>query len=87
MSIILTVTQKQLVYVIPFDYILAKLSLVQAGGTGTIPMETSVRSQAEIEDLRDMYYQGGHADTSPGEGDGYRLWHTNQWALGWSRDM
>jgi hypothetical protein len=85
--IILTVAQEPLVHVIPVESILGKLSLVQAGDTGTIPMETSARSQAEIEDLRDKYYPGGYADTSPGEGDGCRLWHTNPWALGWSRDM
>ena len=85
--IILTVAQEPLVHVIPVESILGKLSLVQAGDTGTIPMETSARSQAEIEDLRDKYDPGGYADTSPGEGDGCRLWHTNPWALGWSRDM
>jgi DNA/RNA endonuclease YhcR with UshA esterase domain len=85
--IILTVAQEPLVHVIPVESTLGKLSLVQAGDTGTIPMETSARSQAEIEDLRDKYYPGGYADTSPGEGDGCRLWHTNPWALGWSRDM
>lgn len=85
--IILTVAQEPLVHVIPVESILGKLSLVQAGDTGTIPFETSARSQAEIEDLCDKYYPGGYADTLPGEGDGCRLWHTNPWALGWSRDM
>jgi hypothetical protein len=87
LSIILCVTQTPLVHVIPVESILGKLSLVQAGDTGTIPAETSARSQAEIEDLREKYYPGAYADTSPGEGDGCRLWHTNPWALGWSRDM
>ena len=73
--------------VIPVESILGKLSLVQAGDTGTIPFETSAGSQAEIEALCDKYYPGGYADTSPGEGDGCRLLHTNPWALGWSRDM
>jgi len=86
---ILTVTpvQTPLVYVIPVESILGKLSVVQAGDTGTIPMETRAGSQAEIEALRDKYYPGAYADTLPGKGDGCRLWHTNPWALGWSRDM
>ena len=58
-----------------------------SSSSGTIPMEKSARSQAEIEDLCDKYYPGGYADTSPGKEDGCRLWHTNPWALGWSRDM
>ena len=53
------------VRVIPVESILGKLSLVQAGDTGTIPFETSA-SQAEIEDLCEKYYPGGYADTSPG---------------------
>ena len=53
----------------------------------SVESEESARSQAEIEDLCDKYYPGGYADTLPGEGDGCRLWHTNPWALGWSRDM
>ncbi len=74
------------------EYILGNISVVQAGDTGTILMETSASSQAEImiEDLRDKFYQGGYSDTSPGspgEGDWCRLWHTNPWAFGWSRDM
>ena len=87
LSVILTVTQKPLVYVIPVESILGKLCLVLSEDTGTIPMETSARSQAEIDDLRDKYYPGGYADTLQGEGDGCRLWLTNQWALVWSRDM
>ncbi len=71
-------------YVIPVESILGKHSLVQAGDTGTIPMEKSARTQAEIEALRDKYYSGGYADSSQGEGDGCCLWHTNPWALGWS---
>ncbi len=86
---ILTVTplQKPLVYVIQVKSTLGKLSVVQAGDTGTILMETRAVSQAEIEALRDKYYPGAYADTLPGKGDGCRLWHTNPWALGWSRDM
>ena len=88
-SFFLTVlpVQVPLVYVIPVESILGKLSLVQAGDTGTIPFEPTARRQADIDDLRDQYYPGGIADTSRGKGDGCRLWHTNPWALGWSRDM
>ena len=88
-SLFLTVMPAQvpLVYVIPVESILGKLSLVQAGDTGTIPFELTARSQADIDGLRDQFYPGGIADTSPGAGDGCRLWHTNPWALGWSRDM
>ena len=64
--------------VIPVESILGKLSLVQAGDTGTIPFETSARNQAEIEDLCEKYYPGGYADTSPGEGDGCRLCAKNK---------
>ncbi len=59
---ILTVTpvQKPLVYVILVESILGKLSVVQAGDSGTIPMETRAGfasgSQAEMEALRDKYY-------------------------------
>ena len=72
---------------IPVDSIVGKLSMVQAGDTGTIPFEPTARNQADSETLRDKYYPGGQADSAPGEGDGTRLWHTNAWAMGWSRDM
>jgi hypothetical protein len=61
--------------------------LVQAGDTGTIPFEDLARNQADHDEFRDEYYPGGRADSAPGRGDGTRLWHTNAWALGWSREM
>ncbi len=79
--------QEPLVYVVPVESILGKLSLVQCGDTGTIPFESTAKSQDDIEALSARYYPGGIADSSPGKGDGCRLWHTNPWALGWSRDM
>ena len=79
--------QVPLVYVIPVDSILGKLSLVQAGDTGTIPFEPTRRNQADSDALCEKYYPGGRADSAPGKGDGTRLWHTNAWAMGWSRDM
>jgi hypothetical protein len=79
--------QVPLVYVVPVQSILGKLSLVQAGDTGTIPFEPTARDQDELDALRDQYYPGGRADSAPASGDGCRLWHTNPWALGWSRDM
>jgi hypothetical protein len=81
--------QVQLVYDIPAGSILAKLFLVQAGDTGTILFEPIPRNQAAINHdvLRDQFYQGGITDSSPGNGNGCRLWHTNPWALDWFRDM
>jgi hypothetical protein len=79
--------QVPLVYVIPVDSILGKLSLVQAGDTGTIPFEATARNQADRDALRDKFYPGGRSDSAPGSCDGTRLWHTNAWAMGWSRDM
>ncbi len=79
--------QVPLVYVIPVDSILGKLSLVQAGDTGTIPFEPTVRNQIDSDALCEKYYPGGRADSAPGKGDGTRLWHTNAWAMGGSRDM
>jgi hypothetical protein len=79
--------QVPLVYVIPLDSILGKLAVVQAGDTGTIPFETTARNMADLDALRDKYYPGGRADSALGSGDGTRLWHTNTWAMGWSRDM
>ena len=76
-----------LVHVIPVESILGKLSLVQAGDTGTIPFEPTASCQGEIDALTDRYYPGGLSDSRPGGGDGTRLWFTNPWALGWSRDM
>ena len=55
--------------------------------TGTIPFEPTVRNQIDSDALCEKYYPGGRADSALGEGDGTRLWHTNAWAMGWSRDM
>ena len=79
--------QAPLLHVVPVENILGKLSLAQAGDTGTIPFEDLARNQADHDEFRDEYYPGGRADSAPGSGDGTRLWHTNAWALGWSRDM
>jgi hypothetical protein len=76
------ILQVPLVYVVPVDSILAKLLLVQAGDTGTIPFEPTVRNQADSDALCEKYYPGGLADSAPGKGDGTRLWHTNAWAMG-----
>ena len=54
--------QVPLVYVIPVDSILEKLSLVQAGDTGTIPFETIARNQADRDALCDKFYPGGRSD-------------------------
>ena len=72
---------------VPVDSILGKLSLVQAGDTGTIPFEPTARNQADSDTICDKYYPGGRADSALCSGDGTRLWHTNVWAMGWSRDM
>jgi len=45
--------------VVPVDSILGKLSLVQAGDTGTIPFEPTVRNQADSDALCEKYYPGG----------------------------
>ncbi len=79
--------QAPLLHVVPFEHILGMLSLVQAGDTGTIPIEDLARNQVDHDEFRDEYYPGGLADSVPGRGDGTRLWHTNAWALGWSGDM
>ena len=60
---------------------------MQAGDTGTIPFEPTSKSQADVDALSEKYYPGAAADTEPGSGDGCRLWYTNPWALGWSRDL
>ena len=81
--------QVPLVYVVPVESILGKLSLVRVGDTGTIPFEPTATSQDDIDELSEQFYPlaGGIPDTSPGSGDGSKLWHTNPWAMGWSRDM
>jgi hypothetical protein len=45
--------------VVPVNSILGKLSLVQAGDTGTIPFEQTVRNQADSDALCEKYYPGG----------------------------
>ena len=47
-----------LVHVIPVESILGKLSLVQAGDTGTITFEPTASCQGEINALIDQYYPG-----------------------------
>ena len=76
-----------LFYVVPIESILGKLSVVQAGDTGTIPFEHIASSPSDVDDLCELFYPGGRADSEPGSGDGTGLWHTNPWALGWSRDI
>ena len=79
--------QVPMVYVVPVESILGKLSLVRVGDTGTIPFEPTATSQDDIDELSEQFYPGGIPDTSPGSGDGSKLWHTNPWTIGWSRDM
>ncbi len=78
-----------LLHAVPVEHILGKLSLVQAGDTGTIPFEDLrlAQNQEDHDEFRDEYYPGGRADSAPGRGDRTRRWHTNVWALRWSRDM
>ena len=64
-------------YVMPISSILGKLPLVRAGDTGTI--QHSMRGRAE------QCFPGGKADTSPGKGDGSRLYFVNSWAMKWSQ--
>jgi hypothetical protein len=64
-------------YVIPMTSLLGKLSLVQAGNTGTIPY--SMRGRAE------ECYPGGKCDSSEGKGDGSRLYFVNPWTMKWSQ--
>jgi hypothetical protein len=79
--------QEPLVYVVPIESILGKLSVVQAGDTGTIPFEHIASTPEDVEDLCELFYPGGRADSASGSGDGTGLWHTNPWAMGWSRDI
>ena len=70
--------KKPILYVVPIQSILGKLSLVPVGDTGTIPHR-----------MRNTFPQfpGPPGDRRPGAGDGCRMWFVNSWALGWSRDM
>ena len=74
--------QEPLVYVVPIESILGKLSVVQAGDTGTIPFEHIASTPEDVEDLCELFYPGGRADSAAGKCDGTRLWHTNAWAMG-----
>ena len=67
-------------YVMPISSILGKLALVRAGDTGTIPHHMRGR-EGEC-------FPGGKADTvtSPGKGDGSRLYFVNSWAMKWSQN-
>jgi len=67
---------KPRLYVMPLTSILSKLALVRAGDTGTIPYH--MRGQEA------RCFPGGKADTSPGKGDGSRLYFVNSWAMKWS---
>ena len=67
--------KKPILYVVPIQSILGKLSLVPVGDTGTIPHR-----------MRNSF-PGAPGDRRPGAGDGCRMWFVNSWALGWSRDM
>ena len=67
--------KKPILYVVPIQNILGKLSLVPVGDTGTIPH--SMRNT----------FAGAPGDRRPGAGDGCRMWFVNSWALGWSRDL
>ena len=67
--------KKPILYVVPIQNILGKLSLVPVGDTGTIPHSMS------------NTFAGAPGDRRPGAGDGCRMWFVNSWALGWSRDL
>ena len=69
--------KKPIMYVVPIQNILGKLSLVPVGDTGTIPHSMPVRNT----------FAGAPCDRRPGAGDGCRMWFVNSWALGWSRDL
>ena len=67
--------KKPILYVIPIQSILGKLSLVPVGDTGTIPHSLH------------NTFEGAPGNRRPGAGDGCRMWFVNSWALGWSRDL
>ena len=53
--------QNPVVYVIPMESVLGKLSLFPAGITGTIPFESTASNWAECEALVERYYPcSGH---------------------------
>ncbi len=55
-------------YVVPIESILGKLSVVQAGDTGTIPFEHIASSPNDVDDLCELFYPGGRADSEAGSG-------------------
>ena len=67
--------KKPILYVVPIQNILGKLSLVPVGDTGTIPH--SMRNT----------FAGAPGDRRTGAGDGCRMWFVNSWALGWFSDL
>ena len=67
--------KKPILFVVPIQNILGKLSLVPVGDTGTIPHSMH------------NTFAGAPGDRRPGAGDGCRMWFVNSWALGWSRDL
>ena len=69
--------KKPILYVVPIQNILGKLSLVPVGDTGTTSIQHSMRNT----------FEGAPGDSRPGAGDGCRMWFVNSWALGWSRDL
>ena len=64
-------------YVMPMTCLLGKLSVIQAGNTGTIPY--SMRGRAA------ECYPGGKCDSSEGKGDGSRWFYVNPWTMRWSQ--
>ena len=64
--------QNPVVYVIPMESVLGKLSLFPAGITGTIPFESTASNWAECEALVERYY--------PCSGHCCRVWHLNVFA-------
>ena len=67
--------KKPILYVVPIQNILGKLSLVPVGDTSTIS-----HSMCNT-------FAGAPGDRRPGAGDGCRMWFVNSWALGWSSDL
>ena len=67
--------KKPILFVVPIQNILGKLSLVPVGDTSTIPHSMH------------NTFAGAPGDRRPGAGDGCRMWFVNSWALGWSSDL
>jgi hypothetical protein len=62
--------KKPVLYVIPIENILGKLSVVPLGDTGTIPHHLS------------NVFPGAPGDSRPGAGNGSQVWFVNFWAFG-----